>query len=144
MMTNMSKLVDNVCLWWKKLNFHFWNSLFSGIALQNCEITKEFLSQGFLGLPSPWFRLWSIQRQKLCCLQRDFLTRMYWNKDNGEASRENPAKCQFRVSTEESAQKQINISQTDRGSSQHYQAKSRCLQRPLWGKKSFRTNYGTA
>ncbi len=32
-MTNMSKLVDNVCLWWKKLNFHFWNSLFSGIAL---------------------------------------------------------------------------------------------------------------
>ncbi len=32
-MTNMLKLIDNVCLWWKKLNFHFWNSLFSGIAL---------------------------------------------------------------------------------------------------------------
>ena len=28
----MSKLVDNACLWWKKLNFHFLNSLFSGIA----------------------------------------------------------------------------------------------------------------
>ncbi len=34
-MTNMSKLVDNVCLWQKKLNFHFWNSLFSGIASLN-------------------------------------------------------------------------------------------------------------
>ena len=31
-MTKMSKLVHNVCLWGKKLNFHFWNSPFSGIA----------------------------------------------------------------------------------------------------------------
>ncbi len=30
--TNMSKVVDNACLWWKKLNFHFLFSLFSGIA----------------------------------------------------------------------------------------------------------------
>ena len=30
--TNMSKLVENACLWWKKLNFHFLISLFSGIA----------------------------------------------------------------------------------------------------------------
>ena len=29
MTTNMSKLLDNGCLWQKKLNFHFLNSLFS-------------------------------------------------------------------------------------------------------------------
>ena len=33
--TNISKLV-NVCLWRKKLNFHFLNSLFSGIAELHC------------------------------------------------------------------------------------------------------------
>ncbi len=32
MNTKLSKLVDNACLWWKKLNFIFFMSLFSGIA----------------------------------------------------------------------------------------------------------------
>ena len=32
MTTKMSKLVYNACLWWKKLNFIFFMSLFSGIA----------------------------------------------------------------------------------------------------------------
>ena len=35
----MSKLVDNACLSHKKLNFHFWNSLVSGIAPQTCTQT---------------------------------------------------------------------------------------------------------
>ncbi len=44
-MTNMLKLIDNVCLWRKKLNFHFWKSLFSGIAHIICHFFHLFLKK---------------------------------------------------------------------------------------------------
>ena len=37
----MSFLFDNACFWQKKLNFHFLNSLFSGIALAELQLNTE-------------------------------------------------------------------------------------------------------
>ncbi len=42
----MSKLVDNACLWLKKLNSIFFMSLFSGIALYSAKDTLEYFWRG--------------------------------------------------------------------------------------------------
>ncbi len=51
MTINMSKL-HNACLWWKKLNFHFLNSLFSGIAVPICKLVQRH--QETQMIPSCW------------------------------------------------------------------------------------------
>ena len=46
--TKMSKLVGNACLWQKKLNFHFLNSLFSGIYCRLPLVESDLSTSPFL------------------------------------------------------------------------------------------------